>query len=104
MNRWEIVLMAGSFGYLVKLAGYLVPARWVSGSHTSRIVALLPVALLAALTVVQTLTGDGGALTIDARLAAIAVAVLLLIARANFLVVVVAAAVVAALLRAAGIG
>lgn len=104
MSRWSIVLLAGTLGYVVKLAGYLVPSRWVSGQRTSNIVALLPVALLAALTIVQTFAGRGGALTVDARVAGIGAAVLLLLMRANFLVVVIGAAVVAALLRAAGIG
>lgn len=104
MSRWAIVLLAGSLGYLVKLAGYLVPARLVDGARRSHVIALLPVALLAALTVVQTFGGEGGTLTVDARLGAVAVAIVLLIARANFLVVVVAAAVVAGLLRAIGVG
>ena len=104
MSRWTIVLLAGTLGYLFKLAGYLVPTRLVAGRRTSNIVALLPVALLAALTVVQTFAGRGGALTVDARAAGLGAAVVLLLLRANFLVVVIAAAVVAALLRAAGIG
>lgn len=104
MNRWSIVLLAGTLGYLVKLAGYLVPARWVAGARTSHVVALLPVALLAALTIVQTFAGPGGSLTVDARVAGIGAAVIVLLMRANFLVVVIVAAVVAALVRAAGIG
>lgn len=102
MSRWAIVLWAAGLGYLVKLAGYLVPARFVEGHLSARIVTLLPIALLAALVVVQTFGGAGGDLTIDARLAALGVAVVLLLARANFLVVVVAAAAVAAALRALG--
>ena len=104
MSRWSIVLLAGTLGYLLKLAGYLVPARWVAGARTSHVVTLLPVALLAALTIVQTFAGAGGSLTVDARVAGIGAAVVLLLMRANFLMVVVCAAVVAALLRAAGIG
>ena len=102
MSNWAIVFAAAGFGYLTKLAGYLVPARLVSGPRTARIIALLPVALLAALVIVQTIVSGDGSLTIDARMAAVAVAIALLIARANFLVVVIAAAAVAALLRAAG--
>ena len=75
-----------------------------AGERTSRVTTLLPVALLAALVVVQTVVGPGGSLVIDARLVAVGVAVVLLLLRANFLVVVLAAAAVAAALRAVGWG
>lgn len=104
MSMWVAVLLACAACYLLKLAGYLVPARWVEGPRTARVTTLLPVALLAALLTVQTVVGDGGALAIDARLAALAVAIVLLVQRANFIVVVAAAAVVAAVLRALGWG
>lgn len=102
MSRWTVVLVASALSYGVKLAGYLVPPRWVSGAKRSRVIALLPVALFAALVVVQTFTAGDGSLTVDARVIAVLVAVGLLIARANFLVVVLGAAVVAAALRALG--
>ena len=102
MTMWVAVRSACVACYLIKLAGYVVPERVVTGERTSRIITLLPVALLTALVVVQTLGGPGGDLVVDARLAAVGVAVVLLLVRANFLVVVVAAGAVAALLRAAG--
>lgn len=102
MSTWVTVLLACLLAYLLKLAGYLVPERWVEGERRSRVTTLLPVALLAALVTVQTVVGDGGALVLDARVAALAVAVVLLLLRANFLVVVVGAAVVAGVLRALG--
>ena len=102
MSTWVTVLLACALAYLLKLAGYLVPERWVEGERRSRITTLLPVALLAALVTVQTVVGDGGALVLDARAAALAVAVVLLLVRANFLVVVVGAALVAGVLRAVG--
>ena len=51
----------------------------------------------------QTLVGSGGSLVIDARVGAIAVAIVLLLLRANFIIVVLAAAVVAGVLRALGV-
>ncbi|HEX6917776.1 MAG TPA: AzlD domain-containing protein [Phycicoccus sp.] len=102
MSTWVTVLLACALAYLLKLAGYLVPERWVEGERRSRVTTLLPVALLAALVTVQTVVGDGGALVLDARVAALAVAVVLLLLRANFLVVVVGAAVAAGVLRAVG--
>ncbi|WP_030527342.1 AzlD domain-containing protein [Phycicoccus jejuensis] len=102
MTTWTTVLLACAAAYALKLAGYLVPAHWVEGERRSRVIALLPVALLAALVTVQTVAGDAGALVLDARAAALAVAVVLLLVRANFLVVVAGAAATAALLRAVG--
>ena len=67
------------------------------------VIGLLPVALLAGLVVTQTAGGDDG-IVIDARLAAVALAVVLLWLRANFVVVVFAAAALAAGLRALGWG
>jgi len=102
VSTWVVVLLACALAYALKLAGYLVPERWVEGERRSRVTTLLPVALLAALVAVQTVVGDGGELVLDARAAALATAVVLLALRANFLVVVVGAAVVAAALRALG--
>ena len=61
MSTWATVLVGCALAFLLKLAGYLVPARWVEGERTARMTALLPVALLAALVAVQTLAGTGGA-------------------------------------------
>lgn len=102
MTMWVAVLLACLACFALKVAGYVVPARWVQGPLVSRITALLPVALLSALIAVQSFTTDG-AIVLDARLAAVVVAVSLLLLRANFLVVVFAAAAVAALLRALGL-
>lgn len=104
MSGWTIVLLASGLAYATKLAGYLVPASWVEGPKRSRVLTLLPVALLAGLVAIQTLGGDGGSLHIDARLAAVGAAIVLLLLRANFLVVVIGAAAVAAGLRALGLG
>jgi branched-subunit amino acid transport protein len=104
MTLWITVLVSCALAYLLKVAGFLIPARLVEGERTSRITTLLPVALLAGLVAVQALAGAGGALTLDARIAAIGLAIVLLLLRANFLVVVIAAAALAAGLRALGWG
>jgi branched chain amino acid efflux pump len=104
VTLWTAVVIGCLASFAIKLAGYLVPESVVSGPRTSRVTTLLPVALLSALVVVQSVTGQGGSIVLDARLAAVGVAVALLLLRANFLVVVVAAGAVAALLRAAGWG
>ena len=104
MTLWVAVVVASVASLLIKLAGYLVPDTWLAGERTQRVTTLLPVALLAALVVVQTVVGPGGSIVLDARIVAVGVAVVLLLIRANFLVIVLAAGATAALLRALGWG
>ncbi len=104
MSQWVTVLAACLVAYLLKLAGYLVPARWLSGPRVRRVTGLLPVALLTALVVVQTFASGSHGLTLDARTAGLAVAVVALLLRAPFLVVVLLAAATAAGLRHLGWG
>lgn len=104
MSAWTAVLLSCGLAYALKLAGFLIPPHALDGPVVSRVVRLLPVALLAALVAVQAFVGDGGALTLDARAAGLAVALVALALRAPFLVVVIAAAVTAAVLRLFGIG
>ncbi|MFD7287542.1 AzlD domain-containing protein [Streptomyces sp. NPDC059863] len=101
MNIW-IAIGATAVGcYLVKLLGLLVPAGALERPLVQRLSALLPVALLAALTAQQTFSANG-ALVLDARGAGLAAAALALVLRAPFLVVVAAAVVVTAGMRALG--
>lgn len=99
-TTWLAVLGAGVGCFLLKLAGLSVPERVLERPVVRRVADLLPVALLAALVAVQVLAGDRR-LEVDARLAGLGAAVLLLLARAPFLVVVVGAAATGALLRLA---
>ncbi|MDT4900968.1 MAG: hypothetical protein QOJ78_1898, partial [Pseudonocardiales bacterium] len=85
--------------YLLKLAGYLVPARVMDHPRIRHVVELLPVALLAALVVVEAIA-NGRHIELDGpRLAGVAVGAVAVWRRAPFLVVVVVAAATAALLR-----
>jgi uncharacterized membrane protein len=98
MTLW-IGVLVGSVGcYLLKLAGLSLPASVLANARVQRIAGLLPVALLAALVAVQTIT-DGGRLVFDARLAGIAVAGFAVWRRWPFLVVLVLAAATTALVR-----
>ena len=97
---WAAVLATAAGCYLLKLAGLSVPERLLASPRVRAVSALLPIALLAALTAVQ-VVGHGRGVTLDARAAGLGFAVVALALRAPFLVVVVGAAVVAALLRAA---
>lgn len=98
MTVWWAVLAAGLGCWLLKLAGLSVPSRVLDRPLVQRVADLIPVALLAALIAVQVFT-TGHRLVLDARAAGLAVAVVLLVLRAPFLVVVFGAALAAALLR-----
>lgn len=104
MTLWTTVLVASGLAFALKLLGYVVPHQMLDGAMVSRVTAMLPVALLSALVAVQTFTTSGGALTLDARAAGVAVAVCALLLRAPFLVVVILAAATAGTLRALGWG
>jgi branched-subunit amino acid transport protein len=95
---WLAIVGAGVGCYLLKLAGVSLPSRVLEHPIVERIADLIPVALLAALVAVQVFA-DGTRLTIDARAAGLAAAVVALLLRAPFLNVVFVAAATAALLR-----
>ena len=97
MTLWIAILLACAATYLTKLAGYAVPARWLQNPRMARVAGAITVALLSALTVMNTFAA-GTALVVDARLASLAVAALALWLRLPFLVVLLGAA-AAALMR-----
>jgi branched-subunit amino acid transport protein len=102
-GTWAAILVTAAGCYGFKLAGLTVPQRVLARPRVRRFAELVPVALLAALTAVQTL-GAGQSLSVDpARLAGLGAAVLALLLRAPFLAVIVVAAGTAAGLRALGV-
>ncbi|GAA2257865.1 AzlD domain-containing protein [Streptomyces amakusaensis] len=101
MNVWIAIAATAVGCYLVKYAGLLIPAGALERPLVRRLAALLPVALLAALTAQQTF-GSGSSLVLDARAAGVAAAALALVLRAPFLVVVGVAVAVTAGVRALG--
>src|SRR5699024_4836626 len=98
---WIAVIAASVLSFAQKWIGYQAPQDVLEGPRVSRITTLLPVALLGALVATQA-AASGTEIVLDARLAGLAAAVVLLVLRAPVLVVVVGAAVVAAGLRARG--
>ena len=100
MTLWVAVIVAALIAFALKLAGFLVPESVLSHPRARRVTAAIPVAMLAALVATQTLGGPDGTLVVDARVAAVGVAVVALLLRAPFIVVVVLGAVTAAALRA----
>ncbi|MEU9354047.1 AzlD domain-containing protein [Streptomyces griseoloalbus] len=101
MNIWIAIGVTALGCYAVKLAGLLVPAGVLERPLVRHLAALLPVALLAALTAQQTFS-DGQSLVLDARAAGLAAAAVALVLRAPFLLVVGSAVVVTAGVRALG--
>ncbi|MEU9099274.1 AzlD domain-containing protein [Streptomyces sp. NPDC048361] len=101
MTIWIAITATAVGCYLVKLLGLLVPAGTLERPLVRRLAALLPVALLAALTAQQTFS-TGPHVELDARAAGLAAAAVALLARAPFLVIVGAAVLVTAGVRALG--
>ncbi|MGA4839219.1 AzlD domain-containing protein [Streptomyces sp. G45] len=99
MNVWIAVALTAVGCYAVKLAGLLVPVGALERPLVKRTAALLPVALLAALTAQQAF-GKGQSLVLDAKAAGLAAATVALLLRAPFLVVIAVAVAVTAGARA----
>jgi uncharacterized membrane protein len=95
---WTAIVVGALCVYLVRLAGLSVPSAVLENERVQSVAALLPVALLASLVVLQTFA-TGTQLTVDARAAGLAVALVAVLLRAPFLLVVLLAAVTTALLR-----
>ena len=101
MTLWFAILVGAAVTYLTKLSGYAVPARWLGNPRMTRVAGAITVALLSALTVMNTFA-SGTALVVDARLAALAAAALALWLKLPFLLVVVLGAAAAGAVRAWG--
>jgi branched-subunit amino acid transport protein len=101
MTTWIAILATAAGCYLLKLLGLLAPEGLLERPLVRRFAALAPVALLAALTALQTWS-QARTLTIDARTAGLTAAALALLARAPFLLVIIAAVATTALVRALG--
>jgi branched-subunit amino acid transport protein len=96
---WVALLVAAVGGYLVKLAGMSLPDSVLNHPRVQRVVALLPLAMLAALVAVELFDG-GGRYAVDWRtLAGVAAAVVALLLKRGFLVVFLTAIAVTAGLR-----
>jgi uncharacterized membrane protein len=101
VSAWIAILAASAIAFAFKVAGYTVPPVWLERPRLLRVSEMLPAALLASLVVLQAFSA-GQQLLLDARAAALVVAVGALLLRAPFIVVVALAAITAALLRTVG--
>lgn len=97
-SLWGWLLLACALAFVTKFLGYSLPQRWLHSPRMTQVAACLTVALLASLTVMNTLA-SGTQLRFDARLAALAVAAVALWLRLPFLLVVILGALASALVR-----
>jgi uncharacterized membrane protein len=95
VRLWIAVIVASVGCACLKLAGYVVPARFLESPVARRVLEAVPVTLLSALIAVSTFA-TGTHLLLDSRAAGLAVALILVALRAPFLVVVVGACATAA--------
>jgi uncharacterized membrane protein len=102
MSLWGWILAASLIAYVTKLAGYLIPARWLENERMSHVAGMLTIGLLASLTAMNAFS-SAQMLAIDARAGALLAAACALWLRAPFLGVVVIGAATSALLRLAGV-
>lgn len=99
--KWLPILFTAAGCFVLKVAGTLLPRRLLRDARVRSMSVLTPVALIAAITALQTVS-TGQRLVVDARLAGLAVAAVAVWRKAPFVVVVLSAAVTAAAIRAAG--
>ena len=93
---WSVLGATSVLCFTIKLFGHLVPEPWLANARLQRINALIPISLLSALVVAQSVVVKTH-VVIDHRLAGLGAALLALLARAPFPVVVVVAAATSAL-------
>jgi branched-subunit amino acid transport protein len=98
MEIWIAVIVASLAVYSWKILGSMVPERILNHPRISRLATFLTVALMAGLVGVQGFV-DNRDITLDARLPALLLAVVLAIFRVPFILIVLAAAASAAVLR-----
>jgi branched-subunit amino acid transport protein len=99
-TAWSAILGTATGCYALKLLGLSVPSGLLDRPVVRRFAALAPIALLAALTALQTFGHGAHGLTLDARAAGLAAAGVAAWRCAPFLIVVLAAVVVTAGVRA----
>lgn len=97
-SLWLWIGLACAAAFATKWLGYAVPARYLRHPRMTQMAGCMTVALLAALTAMNTFSA-GSTLVIDARLAALLAAGLALSLRAPFLLVVVLGAAASAGVR-----
>ena len=96
---WTAIVLAAVANFVLKAAGPVALGGRRLGPGVTKLIALLPAALLAALIVTQTFAGERS-LTLDARAGGVAVAIMAIACRRGMLTVLALATATTAALRA----
>jgi uncharacterized membrane protein len=99
---WITIVVLAVCTVAIKSAGPLAVGGRTLSPDVTAVTRLVAPALLAAVVIYETFNASGGGLTVDARLAGLAAAALMLVLRQPMLAGVVAAAVATAIARALG--
>lgn len=89
-TTWTVVLITSAAAFGLKFAGHLIPESILEKPRVERVTNYIPVVLLSALIVMQTLT-DKTKIIVDHRLAGLSVAVIGVIAKLPFPLVIIGA-------------
>lgn len=103
MTLWWWILGACAIAFATKGAGYLIPAERLESPRITRVAGVMTIGLLASLVTMNTFA-DGQQLRLDARVAALVVAIVAFALRAPYLLVVILGAAAAAVVRILGWG
>ena len=99
---WTLVLALSAIAYAFKATGLIIIGSRQLPATVDRCLGLFPAALVSALIVNSTLSGDDG-MVFDARAIGVAGAILVAARRAPLVVVIITGAAVTAVARAAGL-
>lgn len=99
---WTLVLALSAIAYAFKATGLIIIGSRQLPATVERCLGLIPAALVSALIVNSTLSGDDG-MVFDARAIGVAAAILVASRRAPLVVVIITGAAVTAVARAAGL-
>lgn len=95
---WTTVLLASLATYSLKIFGYFLPESLLAQKTAKKVIAVLPIGLLAGLIAIQLFTTKT-AYTFDGRIAGALSAIALLLLRAPFIIVISVSAVITAVGR-----
>jgi branched-subunit amino acid transport protein len=83
---WIVIAISSVIMFLMRITGYLIPQKLLQGVRLNQIITLIPIVLLAALVAIQTGT-SGDEITVDHRLAGVAVGAVTLYFKGSFILV-----------------
>lgn len=94
---WIVIALSSIVMLMMRLIGHYLPNGVIDKERTLRIIALMPIVLLAALVGVQTMTTEGS-ITIDHRLAGLIAGAVALYFKRSFITVMVIAGITGSLI------